>query len=230
MSEPPVKPRPYRSGVREERARQTRRAIRAAASELFTRDGYAATSVRAIAERAGVSERTVFVAFATKAAMLAECITVAVRGDDDATPMLARVAWRAVLEAPPERMIAEFARASADLMSRSARLLAVGESAGPEDAVLNGVRERGRAATRDDLAQVARAMKRAGVLRRGVSAERAAETMYGLAGGECVYLRLVDHCGWTDAAYAQMLERALAGVVGGGPARPDAFRALSGDV
>jgi AcrR family transcriptional regulator len=216
MSEPPVKPRRYRSDLREERARQTRQSIRRAASELFTRDGYPATSVKAIADRAGVSERTIFLAFPTKGALLAECITVAVRGDDDSAPMLARSAWRTVLDAPPERMVIEFARVCADLMSRSARLLAVGESIGPEDDVLTAMRERGRAATRADLTIVARAMKRAGVVRAGISAQRAAEVMYGLAASECVYLRLVDHCGWTDTAYAQMIERALAGALARG--------------
>ena len=38
--------------------------------------------------------------------------------------------------------------------------------------------------------------------------------MYALAASESVYLRLVDHRGWSTAAYARMLERALAGAVG----------------
>ena len=43
--------------------------------------------------------------------------------------MLARAGWRAALEAPPERMLALVAEASTQLMSRAARLLAVGEAA-----------------------------------------------------------------------------------------------------
>jgi AcrR family transcriptional regulator len=214
MTEPRVKRRRYESAARAAAAQETRRRIRAAAADLFVRHGYAATSMKAIAAEAGVSERMVFLVFATKAALLTECVRVAVRGDDESTPMLARERWQAVLEAPPERMLGLLAEVSAELMSRTARLLAVGESVGPEDPLLNEVREAGRAATRSDALEVARAMKRAGALRKGMSTEEAADIIYALAASESLYLRLVEHRGWSTAAYAGALERALAGALG----------------
>ena len=213
MTERRVKRR-YESPARTAAALETRRKIRAAAAERFVQHGYAATSMKAIAAAAGVSEATVFLAFPTKAALLGECIRVAVRGDDDPTPLLARDWTQELLAAPPERMLGLLADGSAELLSRTARLLAVGESVGPAEPVLNEVRERGRAATHSDLLELARAMKRAGALRKGMSAERAADIMYALAASESVYLRLVDHRGWSTAAYARMLERALAGAIG----------------
>lgn len=213
MSDPNVK-RPYESPVRVAAAQETRRKIRAAASSLFVRHGYSATSMKAVAAEAGVSERMVYVAFPTKAALLSECIRVAVRGDDEATPVLARERWRAILEAPPERMLSLLADASVEVLGRTARLLAVGESVGPEDPLLNDARERGRAAARSDFLEIANAMKRAGALKRGMSTERAADVMYALAGSESVYLRLVEHRGWSPSAYARALEHALAGAVG----------------
>lgn len=206
--------RPYEAPVRVAAAQETRRKIRTAASNLFVCHGYTGTSMKVVAAEAEVSERTVYVAFPSKAALLSECIRVAVRGDDEATPMLARAQWRAILEAPPERMLSLLADASVEVLGRTARLLAVGESVGPEDPLLNEVRERGRAATRSDLLEVARAMKRAGALKRGMSAERAADVMYALAGSESVYLRLVEHSGWSPSACARALEHALAGAVG----------------
>ncbi len=128
--------------------------------------------------------------------------------------MLARERWRAILEAPPERMLSLLADASVEVLGRTARLLAVGESVGPEDPLLNDARERGRAAARSDFLEIANAMKRAGALKRGMSAERAADVMYALAGSESVYLRLVEHRGWSPSAYARALEHALAGAVG----------------
>ena len=205
--------RRYESAARSAAAEETRRKVRAAAADLFVRDGYMATSMKAVAAEAGVSERTVFVAFPTKAALLGECIRVAVRGDDDPTPLLARERSQALLEAPPEQMLRLLADQSAELLGRTARLLAVGESVGPEDPVLNEVRERGRAATRSDMFEVATAMKHAGALKRGMSAERAADIMYALAASESLYLRLVEHRGWSAAAYARTLERALAGAL-----------------
>lgn len=212
MPERKVKRR-YQSAVRTTGAQETRRKIRAAAAERFVRHGYAGTSMKAIAAAAGVSEATVFSAFPTKAALLGECISVAVRGDDDPAPLLARQWPRVLLEAPPERMLGLLADGSAQLLSRTARLLAVGESVGPADLVLNAERERGRAATHSDLLKLARAMKRAGVLKRGMSPEHAADVMYALAASESVYLRLVEHRGWSTADYARMLERALAGAL-----------------
>ena len=213
MSKIDVKRKPYESPKRAAAARERRRRIRAAASELFTRDGYAATTMKSIAVKAGVSERTVFLAFPTKAALLNECIRAAVRADDEERPKLAQESFRAALEAPPDRMLALLAGASTELMGRAARLLAIGESVGPEDPEVAKFRDRGHAATRADMLDVARALKRAGVLRKGLSAERAADIMYALVASESVYLRLVDR-GWSDQAYARVLEQALAGALG----------------
>src|SRR6476469_8560969 len=115
MSGDTVKRR-YDSPARAQAALETRRRIRAAAADLFVASGYAATSMRAIAAAAGVSERTVFLAFPTKAVLLGECVRAAIRGDDEDTPLLARDRMRAVLDAPPERMLGLLADASAELM------------------------------------------------------------------------------------------------------------------
>lgn len=213
MSRGPVKRRAYDSRKRTAAALENRRRIRAAASALFTENGFDATTMSSIAEAAGVSDRTVYLAFATKAALLNECIRVAVRGDDDETPLHARAIWQASLEGPPEQMLARLAQAVAQLMGRAARLLAVGESVGSDDPLLDEFRKRGRAATRADTLEAAEALKRAGVLRDGISTEQAADIIYAIASSESVYLRLVEHRGWTDEAYATVIGHALAGAL-----------------
>src|SRR3954451_20050294 len=215
MSADEVKRKPYQSPVRAGAARETRRRIRAAAAELFTTEGYAATTMTAVAAAAGVSAPTVYLSFEPKAALLNECIRVAVRGGDEEAPLMARAGFRSVLEAPPERMLARLADASAQLMRRAARLLAVGESAWNQDPLLREFRERGHAATRADALAIAKALRRARVLRTGMSPQRAADVIYALTASESVYLRLVDDQGWSDSAYARMLERALVGALTG---------------
>jgi hypothetical protein len=79
--------------------------------------------------------------------------------------------------------------------------------------VLRELRERGPAATRSDTLEAGTALKRAGVLRKGLSAEQAADIMYAIASSESVYLRLVEHPGWNEHAYAGVIERALAGAL-----------------
>lgn len=62
--------RQYSSPLRDEQARQTRRAIADAALRLFVSNGYVETSIRSIADEAGVSERTVYAVFKDKTSIL----------------------------------------------------------------------------------------------------------------------------------------------------------------
>lgn len=62
--------RSYRSPARERQVEATRAAILDAARELFLANGYAGTSVKAIAKRAEVAEQTVYNAFGDKASLL----------------------------------------------------------------------------------------------------------------------------------------------------------------
>ena len=64
-----------RTPLTERRKTQTRRDIAEAAIGLFMRHGYEAVSVEAIAEEAGVSERTFYRYFATKDDVLSPIIT-----------------------------------------------------------------------------------------------------------------------------------------------------------
>ncbi len=78
--------RPYRSAVRAGQAAATRRAVLAAARELFTEQGYAATSIAAVAARAGVAVDTVYAAAGRKPALMRELVETALSGRDEAVP------------------------------------------------------------------------------------------------------------------------------------------------
>ena len=62
--------RTYSSDLRDDQARRTRRQIVAAAGDLYAADGFASTTVDAIAAKAGVSRKTVFTAVGGKVALL----------------------------------------------------------------------------------------------------------------------------------------------------------------
>ena len=81
MSEP-VKTRPYNSPRRREQAAATRREILEAAQRLFERQGYATTTMAAIAAEAGVALKTVYVAFETKSGLLRALWHLLLRGDE----------------------------------------------------------------------------------------------------------------------------------------------------
>src|SRR6266542_1310827 len=96
----PVKARAYNSPRRREQAAATRRAVLEAARRQFEEHGYAATTVAAIAADAGVSLKTVYLAFETKAGVLRALWNERLRGDSDDTPVSARDWYRAVLDEP----------------------------------------------------------------------------------------------------------------------------------
>ncbi|MFP6663306.1 MAG: TetR/AcrR family transcriptional regulator [Deltaproteobacteria bacterium] len=69
-------------GLRERKKRATRAAILKAASDLFARDGFEATSVEKIAEQANLSRQTCFNYFSTKpaiAAALSEAMLISIQ-------------------------------------------------------------------------------------------------------------------------------------------------------
>jgi TetR/AcrR family transcriptional regulator, regulator of autoinduction and epiphytic fitness len=91
---------------RQEYARQTRRDVIAAAHRLFLADGYAATSIRAIAADANVSEQTVYRVFGDKAEVLKAVLLTAVGGDGNTAPLGegAQLAQMARSDDPSERL------------------------------------------------------------------------------------------------------------------------------
>ena len=108
----PVK-RPYDSPRRREQAAATRREILDAAERLFLRDGYAATTMAAIAQGGAVALKTVYVAFETKPGLLRALWNHRLRAEDEDRPMGRHPDYLAVLAEPdPERKLRLNARNS----------------------------------------------------------------------------------------------------------------------
>ena len=192
-------PRKYDSASRQAAAARTRVRICIAAEELFVRDGYARTSIRAVAKAAGVAEATVYVAFADKGALLDAVIVRATR--DNASESLAAIA-----AAPPHEILPRLAASNALLMARAAALIALGESASLMDASLRPRRERAHGNLRGAFRAIAERLEQAGLLR--TSAQQAADTIYALA-NETTYLR----SGLPPAEYAAWLTETLTAVL-----------------
>jgi len=202
--------RRYSTPKRDARAAITRARILAAAERLFLRDGYARTTMKAIATEAAVSEKTMYLAFATKATLLRQVIQVAVQGDEAGVPVAQRPEWRALLAGPVEEVFTRFAQLNTALMSRTAALIALGEAAASTDPELAEHRDAAHAETRANLRALAAELRRRGALRIGVSEERAADVIYAIATDEGIFLRLTGECGWTPARYADLLAHTLA--------------------
>src|SRR3954470_14319368 len=96
-----VKPtRRYDSPRRREQAAATRREILAAAQRLFERQGYAATTMAAVAAEARVALKTVYLAFETKSGLLRALWHLLLRGDEADVPVPQRDWYRRLLDEP----------------------------------------------------------------------------------------------------------------------------------
>ena len=144
---PDVKPSPSGS-----RAHQTEQRIVSAAHELFVQHGYRGTTLTDVAKAAGVSDRTIYVRFATKADLLKRVLDVAVVGD--ALPIaLADRDWvNTLMNAETlEKRLATDAAGTAQLMDRIAPVLAVAIQAEAEEPLIAAAAQAARESTLEQI-------------------------------------------------------------------------------
>lgn len=193
--------RTYRSSRREEQARATRQRVLAAATELFLRNGYAGSTVRAIAAQAGVSVPTVELQFGTKARLLKAAIDVAIVGDDEAVPVLDRD-WADTARSAGTlgELLAVVADVLGPAQERSAGLvLAVfeGSAGDPDLAELSEQMIAQRSRTAEWLVDT---VAERAALRADCTRQDAVDTLWILM-DPAVFDRLRRHRGWTQAHY-----------------------------
>src|SRR5712691_13108129 len=134
MAERVKRKRRYESPHRRAQAAETRRQILEGALRLFERQGYAATTMEAIASEAGVALKTVYVAFETKSGLLRALWDLLLKGDEDEASVAERPWYREVVEEPdPERQLRLNARNSRVVKQRIAAVLEVIRNAAPVD-------------------------------------------------------------------------------------------------
>jgi TetR/AcrR family transcriptional regulator of autoinduction and epiphytic fitness len=205
--------RTYDSSNRARQARETRRRIVEAAARLFVRDGYAATSIGAIAEEAGVAVPTVYAGLRSKAGVLRAVVDLTVRGDDEAAPLSSRAEWKEMeREADPRQQLALFARLHRQICDREAAVFAQLEAAAGADPEATRMLAEHDDRRYETQTRLARSLHRKKGLRQGLTAREAADLIWTLA-SERTYLALVRDRGWKPEKYerwvAEQLEAAL---------------------
>lgn len=210
-----VKTRRYVSPRRREQAAATRRAILEAAQALFERDGYAATTIAAVAREAGVATKTVYLAFETKSGLLRALWHLLLRGDEDDIPIAERAWYRAMLDEPdPARRLAIGARGARTVKERAGGLLRVIRTAASVDADAAALWGRIESDFHTNQMAIVETVHRDGALRRGLGVARATDILWTLNHPD-VWFLLVDERGWTpeqwqrwfaETACAQLLD------------------------
>jgi AcrR family transcriptional regulator len=204
-----VKTRRYESPRRREQAAATRRQILEAAQRLFERQGYAATTMAAIAAEAGVALKTVYVAFETKSGLLRALWHLLLRGDEEDAPVADRRWYQDVLEEPdPDRLVRLTASNSRAVKERAGALMGVIRSAASTDADIAQLWARIQADFHDNQRGIVEALHARRALRPGLGVARAADVLWTLNHPD-LWLLLVGERGWTPAQW----ERWFADVV-----------------
>ena len=195
--------RRYDSPRRREQAAATRREILQAAERLFERDGYAATTMAAIAAEARVALKTVYVAFETKGGVLRALWNLRLRGDRDDLPVAQQQWYREVVEEPdPERQLRLNARNSGTGKLRIGALLQVIRSAAPIDPDIEALWARIGTEYHANQRAIVESLDEKRALRRGLDVERAADILWTINHPN-VWQLLVGERGWTADQYEQ---------------------------
>jgi AcrR family transcriptional regulator len=202
----PAPRRPYDARRRQDAARRNRAAILDAFLDLLVRDGYQSSTVRAVAERAGVSPETVYKAFGGKPGLAKALWDVTLAGDDEPLTMAQRPAllevWRTRDPHAKLRLYAAFVRG---VHERLAFLFALLSQAGPEAAeVLAG----SEAERLTGVTAFVTHLGDLGYLRPGTSITQAADACWALTGPQ-LFTQLTAGRDWPPATYQDWLAGVL---------------------
>jgi AcrR family transcriptional regulator len=197
------KKRPYHSRVRKRQAEETRQRILEAARSLFESQGYAATTLEAIAELAEVSPKTLGAVFGSKRALLAEVINP----EAFSTPVKLLIEELRATEDPSRQLslVAQITRQAYEPMASSLELLRTAGAVAPE---LADVARQIEARRRQNQARLIASLSEQGALCAGLSFEEATDVLWALTSYD-VYRMLVVEQRWKPERYETWLAQLL---------------------
>ena len=197
--------RAYHSPLRADQAQQTRRRVLEAARRLFIERGYAGTTVAAVADHAGVSPETIYLALGGKRGLLEGVMDITgphdTAADDDKW-------WAMVAQlASASERLAKMVEYSCRILARTWRIHAIIRGAADKEAFAAAL---GRRLLDERLASQTERIRRylADDLRPGLSAPVAGERYCALASPELYHLLTVQ-LDWTAAQHRTWLTRLL---------------------
>ncbi|MGQ4728577.1 TetR/AcrR family transcriptional regulator [Streptomyces sp. Ju416(a)] len=190
-----------RPGKRDERSRRTREKIVAAALELFVAQGYGATSLQEVADRAGVAVQTVYFVFRNKRTLFKDVVDTAIAGDVEPVATMDRDWFRAACAEPTAAgQLRAHVRGVRDILGRVAPvipLIAAAAATDPEIAAQWPADPDPRYTVQHAAAEVLTSKPDA---RSDVDTARAADLLYGLLSPE-LYLIFTRDRGWSPEAW-----------------------------
>ncbi len=182
-------------------AEDTQRVIVQAATDLFLRSGYNATSIVQIASEAGVAVQTIYNSVGSKRELLSRVLDYAAAGERSPVPVPEFMREQAEQEPDPHKVVQQLVEFWRGALPRTApifRVIREAASVDPGAATL----EHTRVAQRLSNYGIAAALlKRRGALRDGLSVEQAAASIFAIGHPE-TYRTLVLEGKWSERQWA----------------------------
>jgi AcrR family transcriptional regulator len=198
--------RAYHSPLRADQAQQTRRRVLASAMQLFVDNGYAGTTVAAVAEHAGVSPETIYLSLGGKRGLLEGVIDEAITGPDNSNK---DDKWWATIEQLPgaSQRLAKLVEFSCRILARTRPIHAVIRGAADKEVFAAALERR---LLQERLAAQTDRIRRylGGELKPGLSVAEAGECYCALTSPELYQLLTVD-LSWTAERHKRWLTRLL---------------------
>ena len=160
------------------------------ATDLFTRIGYAGTTMEGVAAGAGMSVQSVYFAFHTKANLLQAAIDAATPGPDPRS-----------METDPDLALAESVDEACRLLGSTGPLALAAAAAGPRDEAADEVLRRYETARSKAASDLVGRLRSKRPLAIGVTTRRSSDVVYGLLSPQLHALMVHDR-GWSPKRYA----------------------------
>lgn len=194
--------------TRRARADATRQRIVASAAQLFQKNGYAATTMVAIAQQAHVAVQTVYFTFHTKTALLSAVADQAITGGSATDPRQAPWVRSVFAERDGARRIALIIEGTAEVAPRMLPITDAWHAAIAADPSAATEFRARLLARRQFLRRVIEQTKESGQLKQKLDPERATDILFALTTPES-YASFTDLLGWSAQEWKSWVTEAL---------------------
>lgn len=197
--------RTYDASGRQARAAELREAVLEAARRRFLEQGYAATSLPAVAADAGVSPEYLHKTFGGKAGLVREIYERSLLGTGQ-TPAQERSDAAQERETDARALMRRFGVLAAEVTPLTAPMYRLIRQAAGGDAAMAALWRQVEDERYDRMLHNARRVHARGLFRPDVTVEQAADLFWSVTGAE-LYERLVLQRGWSPEEFAELVGR-----------------------
>jgi AcrR family transcriptional regulator len=199
--------RRYDASRRRAQAAETRGTVLDVARRQFLEQGYATTTMAAIADEAGTSVETVYKAFGSKSGLVRALWERGLTGRD-AVPAPQRSDLLSSTETDPERVLRGWGEFTTELAPEGAPIMLLVRGAAATDPDMAALLAEAEDQRRTRMRHNARRLQQRGWLRPGISLAAATDILWTYSSAE-LYDLLVLKSGWSAKRYGEFIGDAL---------------------